>query len=125
MLDKVPDAEAEGDGDGEPHRDVWAKVPGFFSILTAVTQDDHGQDDIDDDVGERIVLLFSRSGGSVFGVGHGNVKREGEIWKGPAESGPLAGKVGGKFTRSKWYFRWSGAHHKLASCGRKGTARLS
>ncbi len=80
VLNEVPDAVDEGNGDGEAHRDVGAEVPGFFAFLTAVAEDEDGEDDIDDDVGERVVLLFGGSFG--FGsVGHG-LERE-RYRKGP------------------------------------------
>ncbi len=121
----MPDAVAEGDGDREAHCDVWSEVPGLVSALATMAQDEHWQDDVDDDVGEGIVLLLSGSSGRVFGFGHENVRRGGEIWKGPAESGPLEENGAREFTRSKWYFQWSEARRKPASCGHRGTARPS
>jgi hypothetical protein len=49
-------------------------VPDFFSVLAAVTEEKDGQDDIDDDVCERAVLLFGGNSRSVLSVGHEEVR---------------------------------------------------
>jgi hypothetical protein len=33
-------------------------MPGFFTIFTAMTEDEHRENDVDDDIGQWIVLLF-------------------------------------------------------------------
>lgn len=74
MLNEVPNSVGERDGNGEAHRDVGAEVPDFFSVLAAVTEEKDGQDDIDDDVCERAVLLFGGNSRSVLSVGHEEVR---------------------------------------------------
>jgi len=91
VLDEVPDAVSKGDCDGEAHRDVGTEVPGFFSFLAAVTQDEHGQDDIDDDVGERVVLLFGSGRGRFVRSGHFMGRRDAE--RARERAGPLRKKL--------------------------------
>ena len=93
MLDEVPDAVSKGDCDSEAHRHVRAEVPEPFSVLAAVAQDEHGQDDIDGDVGERVVLLLSsgRGRGRFVRSGHFMGRRDTE--RARERAGPLRKKL--------------------------------
>lgn len=63
VLNEVPDSVGEGNGNGEAHCDVGTEVPDLFAFLTAMAEDENREDDIDDDVSERIVLLLGSGWG--------------------------------------------------------------
>ena len=121
-LGKVPNAVDERDGQSQAHRNVGPEMVEALALFAAFTQDENGSEDVDDEVGQRAVLQRAIPYCCFFGHWERNCE---EITKGPAESGPLSEKCVEIVTRSKWYFRWNEVRRKPASCGRRGTARLS
>lgn len=97
VLDVVPDPVGERDGDRQAHCDVGPEVPSFGSslsrVLAAVTEEEDGQDDVDDDVSERAVLLFGSGSGRFVRSGH--FKRCKGCRKGPLRAGPWKKMVAG------------------------------
>ncbi len=120
-LGKVPNAVDERDGQSQAHRNVGPEMVEALALFAAFAQDENGSEDVDEDVGQRVVLLLG--GGLCCFFGHWERNCEG-IEKGPAESGPLWKKDVEKLTRSKWYSQWNEVRRKPASCGRRVTARL-
>ncbi len=60
LLNKMPDPVDQWDSEGESDGDIRAELIPFFPSFTALAQDHDREQDIDDDVGEGIILLGSR-----------------------------------------------------------------
>lgn len=82
VRDEVPDAIGDGDGEGEGHGLVGAEVVNGVAFLAAVAEDENGGEDVENDVGERVVLLvLRRRGDGVGALGHDAIvaKRRAEV----------------------------------------------
>ena len=66
-LGKVPNAVDERDGQSQAHRNVGPEMVEALALFAALTQDENGSDDVDEDVGQRAVLLLGGGFSGFFG----------------------------------------------------------